>query len=191
MANGMGKLMRDVRKEAFLRAYAATGVVGTACDRTGVPRSTVSHWRSEDDAFDEACDAAYRDAVDAAETELRNRAVHGVEEPVMYKGEPVWKRDPSTGEVLLDDDFNPVPLTVTRRSDRLLEVYMKANSDRYGERSSVELSGPGGAPLPTQVVVNFVDPPSWEDVEWDDAGRPLLDAGREGLLEDAGAPDEG
>ncbi len=146
------------RKALFLTCYARIGVIGPACDASGISRSSYKGWRKEDGDFDEACDLAFQQAVDLAELELRRRAIEGVDDVVMYKGEPVWRRNPDTGDLVLDDDFEPVPFVETRYSDRLLEVYVKAHRQIYRERSALELGGPDGKPFKTEVEVRYVLP---------------------------------
>jgi hypothetical protein len=167
--------LRDARKLTFLQVYSRKGIIGPAAEAAGVSRRTILRWREDDDAFDEACEDAYQTAVDHAEEELRKRGVEGADELILIKGSPVPKRDPRTGEPMLDDNFEPIYLTKKERSDRLLEVYMRANRAQYRDKSSVEVSGPNGGPVPTRIEVNFVDPPDWDNIEWDpETGRPKL-----------------
>ncbi|KFH18415.1 hypothetical protein ELZ19_06790 [Brucella abortus] len=175
MKNVLDTELMDARKTAFLEAYARTGVIGDGCRAAGVSRSTYKRWRygskatgeEPDEEFDRACQDALDCAVDDAELELRRRAVEGVEEVMTYRGEPVWRRDPATGEVLLDDDFNPIPFTISRRSDKLLEVYVKAHRAQYRDKGSLELGGMGGGPIEQAVTVRYVLPDgrSMEDYE--------------------------
>ncbi len=151
--------LREVLQGLYLRAYALNGIIQPACDAAGISRSTMYRWKEEYGDFARACDDALQAAVDAAELELRTRAVGGVEEPVLYKGEPVWRRDPVTGAVFLDEDFNPVPFVVHRRSDRLLEVYMKGHRKLYSDRQQLEHVGKDGRELRApSVTVNYVLP---------------------------------
>jgi len=142
----------------FLEEFARCGVIGPCCRVVGIGRTTYLRWRKADGDFDEACDHAFQSAVDDAEMELRERGINGTEEPVLYKGEPVWRRDPVTAAVLLDDDFNPIPFTIRRKSDRLLEVYTRTHRPEYRERSEVALTGKNGIPLPSAITVNYVLP---------------------------------
>ncbi len=157
--------LMDARKVCFLETYARTGIIQPACDAADISRTTYKNWRNHDDDFDVACDDALQAAVDVAEGELRRRGVEGVSEPVMWHGEPIWRRDPVTGEVLLDDDFNPIPYTRYARSDRLLEVYLKAHRAQYRDRSGLELTGADGGPVATTINVVYVKPKKREGDE--------------------------
>ena len=159
--------LMDSRKVKFLEAYAQTGIIGPACDGAGISRTTYKNWRNADEDFDLACADAFEAAVDAAELELRTRAVEGVEEPILYKGEPVWRRDPDTGAVLLDKEFNPIPFTVHRKSDRLLEVYTKAHRKVYSDKVSLEHTGKDGAPIDQKVTVQYVLPPGMTAADYE------------------------
>ena len=60
--------------------------------------------------------------------------------------------------MLLDEEFNPIPFTIHRRSDRLLEVYTKAHRRVYSDRSSLELTGRNGGAIDQKVTVEYVMP---------------------------------
>lgn len=146
------------KQDVFLKSFADVGIVLPACEAAGISRSTYYKWRDLYEEFDIACEEALQEAIDRAEMELRTRAVQGIEEPVLFKGEPVWKRDPNTGDILLDDDFNPIPFTINRRSDRLLEIYMKAQRQQYRDKGAMEISGPGGGAIEANFEVTYVLP---------------------------------
>ncbi len=161
--------LMDARKTKFLEQYALTGVIQPACDVADISRSTYKDWRHKDPDFDAACDDAFQAAVDDAEGVLRRRGVEGIEEVVLYKGEPIWRRDPATLELLLDDEFNPVPFTRLVHNDKLLETYVKAHRPVYREKSGLELTGKDGASLPP-VTVTYVLPPGKTVEDYDQAG---------------------
>lgn len=151
----------DKTQRKFLKEFAHHGVAQKALDYAKAPRSHLRKWM-DDEKFVEAYQDAQDAANDAAELELRERAM-GYYDILLHKGEPVWKRDPQTGDILLDDDFNPIPYTVKKRSDRLLEVYAKAKLPAFKEKSTVELEGR----LNTNIEVSYVLPEgkTYEDYE--------------------------
>jgi len=158
----MAKLSDDLRaskKAKFLEAYCGLGIIGPCCTAADISRSTYNNWRDADEIFDAACDEAYLVAIELAEMELRARAVDGIEEPVLYKGEPVWKRDPATGNILLDDEtFDPIPFTTIRKSDDLLKFFIKGHMENYREKGSLEVTGKGGKDLNTPLTIQYVLP---------------------------------
>lgn len=167
---------RDARQLRFLDAYAITGVIGEACEASGVPRPTFKQWRQNDEAFAEAVLEAEQEAIDRLRSEAKRRALDGWEEPVIHQGRQMYKRHPLTNELLLDDDFEPIPLTINKKSDRILEKMLEAKAPEYSRKGSLELTGPGGSSLmPTKVEVHFTKPPDWDNVEWGEDGRPILD----------------
>jgi hypothetical protein len=125
----------EARKRAFLDALAIAGVVTSACESAGVARKTAYHWRDVDPAFAEEWDEALATATDRLEAEAHRRAVLGNEEPVFHRGQLVFKRDPDTGEVLRDSNGDPIPMTVSKRSDRLLEVMLSAKKVEYSRKT--------------------------------------------------------
>jgi len=138
-----------------------------ACLQAGVNYSTGKKWRKEDEEFAKALAMADDERRDHLREEAQRRAVEGWEKPVLYKGEMVYHRDPVTKELLLDDDFNPIPLTEKVISDRILERVLEANVPEYARKSSVELSGPNGGDIPTSVTIKFIK----SDGEGNPAGK--------------------
>ena len=137
--------LMGARKDKFVEAYAANAAsIAPACAAAGVCRSTYKRWRNEDPEFDARLDEAYEAAVDEAEAEVRRRGVDGWEEPVVHKGAVMYRLDPFTGLPALGDDFEPVPLTVNRRSDRMLELYVRANRAGYRDRGETTVRVEGG-----------------------------------------------
>lgn len=141
-------------KQRFLDALSRTGIIGEACEASGVARSTQQQWRQKDPEFAEAFQLAMQAAADGLEAVARKRAV-GFEEPIVDpRHGVVWAREPG-GALKLDDDFQPIPLTKTVYSDQLMAKMLEAKKAEFRTKS-VEMSGPGGAPLPTKLIVKFV-----------------------------------
>ncbi len=112
-------------KLAMLRAYAVTGVVTSAAKAAGIHPGTHYGWCKRDAKYKEAAGGAYQQAMDRFEDEATRRALDGVEEVVLYKGEPVMV----DGKVLKR----------VRHSDALLQFMLKAGRpDKYAERKQVE-----------------------------------------------------
>jgi hypothetical protein len=175
MIEKSSKYETERRKELVIEAAKTAPSFRKACDIAGVPSSTANRWRRDDEDFAEALHEAEKERWDVLREHIYERAIGGYEKPVYYKGRPLWRRDPKTNELLLDENFEPIPLTETVVSDRLLERYLEANLPEFARKSSLELSGPNGGPVSTQLVVNFVDPPDWDKVKWDpETGRAEL-----------------
>jgi hypothetical protein len=144
--------------QPFLRALASTGVVSTAAQAVGISSAAVAARRRQDPDFEEACLQALEDSIDLLDNAARSRALHGVEEPVIYQGQltPVWEQDVSGQQVLDPATGSPVQarnadgslkwLTVTKYSDALLMFVLKGNRRRlYGDRT--EVTGADGGPI--------------------------------------------
>jgi hypothetical protein len=103
-------------REKFLSVLRQTGNVGVAAETINVYRTTPYQWKRKDPAFAKQWDEALDAAADIVEAEVRRRAVEGFEEPVFYKGEVVGY--------------------VTRYSDRMLELLMKAlKPEKFREKA--------------------------------------------------------
>ncbi len=150
--------LRARKQEIFLKHYAQHGIASHAARAVDVSASAICQWRKTDETFDALCDEAFQDAIDKAEYELRGRGM-GIERPVLdANGNPIPKRDPSTGEIVLDDDFNPIYYTRADSSDSLLALYIKAHRAEYREKTSHELTGKDGKELPSAINVTYVLP---------------------------------
>lgn len=167
--------LRDQRKAKFLETYAKTAVIQPGLDAAGIGRSTYKRWRKEDEDFHDACNDAYDAAVDGAEVEMRKRGVEGYEELILVKGQPIWRKHPDTGELLLDDDFNPIPFTKPVKSDRLIEVYVRSHRPIYKERTEVAITGPGGGPVDTKTTIEFVMPDGKTAKDYPEGATPKMD----------------
>lgn len=117
----------------------------------GFPGYTIDMGGLDDDGnplvadFHEAWDAALEIGNDYLEQEAQRRAVEGYEEPVVHKGIQAFVRDPVTGELELDQHGRPIPLTIRRYSDRLLEVLLKARRpEKFRENMKIEAEISGG-----------------------------------------------
>lgn len=146
---------------AFISHLADSGNVAEAARRIGISRWLAYDWKRKStdgtalvminmDAdsqlpFHEAWDAALEEAADDIEAEVHRRAVKGFEEPVVHQGEQCFVRDPETGELERDENGRPVPLTVRKYSDRMLEILIKARKpERFRENYKVTHAGEGG-----------------------------------------------
>jgi hypothetical protein len=127
--------LTPARQERFLKALAETGNITAAVALAGTSRTRVYELRKADENFQAAWDEAENSASDKLEAEAWRRAVDGVQEPLV-----------SGGKIVRDDDGNPI---ATRRySDAMLTLLLKARRpEKFRERSSVEMSGPGGKPI--------------------------------------------
>lgn len=136
---------------AFLTAFPLAGTIKAACQACGLSRSSYKRWKAEDREFREAFDDVAADFADQIEEEAIRRAKDGTRTIKFNKdGTPIKdprKHDPVTGEVKTEWADDPWYYETTF-SDRLLELLLRAKKpEEYRERSSVELSGPGGTPV--------------------------------------------
>ena len=164
-------MANDTWIHPFLTALTATGVVASACRAVNISTTTAYALRRTDEGFRVMWDQALEDATDAMEAEARRRAIEGVEEPIVHKGQftPEWARD-ATGEIVVEEydtglkteegkpilgrrgiqarnpDGSPRWLTVSKKSDALLMFLLKGYRQRFSTERT-ELTGADGAPL--------------------------------------------
>lgn len=93
------------REKTFLDLLRETCNVTSACQAIGASRSGAYKRRDENADFAERWDNAIEEALDSIEAEVIRRGVHGIDDPVFYRGEQVS--------------------AVKRYSDNLLMFYLK------------------------------------------------------------------
>jgi hypothetical protein len=110
------------RRARFLEVLSDTCSPKAAAKAVGIARSSAYYHREHDVDFRLAWDKCVDQALDAVLEESYRRAVVGVDEPVIFQGQVSKEVSP---------DGEERPLTITKYSDRLLEVLMKW---RYGDQ---------------------------------------------------------
>lgn len=113
----------EKRRERFLALLSQGDTVAFACARVGISRETAYNHRERDPLLAAAWAEAEEAGTQAMEQEAYRRAVHGVDEPVFWKGEPVG--------------------TVRRYSDFLLIFLLKSRRPEvYRDRAEVAVRRP-------------------------------------------------
>ena len=156
---------RDARLEAYLIALRARGNVGKAAQIAGMARSSISNWRKDPDFGEEFCareKEAMEDWKDSLLEEAVTRARDGWHEPVIHKGEQMYVRNPLTGDLVLSDDLEPIPLTMIRKSDALLAKMLEAYIDDFKKTGTKIGIGVGNKPWETpdgaaKITIEFVE----------------------------------
>lgn len=130
----------------------------------GYPGYTIDMGGEDDDGnplvaeFHEAWDAAIELSADRLEDEADRRGVRGYDEPVIHKGIQAFVRDAKTGELELDAEGKPIPLTIRRYSDRMLELLLKARRpEKFRENVKIEAEVSGGVLAITGAVMTADD----------------------------------
>lgn len=176
------RLWREWPKQAaVVEAMAYSPSLSAAARVAEVSVAAAYKWKNRDPLFRRALKLMEPIYADNLRDKLHERAVTGYQRPVLYKGQIQFQRDPKDGSLVLDDDFEPIPLMETVVSDRLLERMADANLPEYGRSKAgggvnvaLGVDGEGGGNI--KLEVNFVEPPNWDEVEWDEeTGRPMLD----------------
>jgi hypothetical protein len=136
----------DTKK--FLVELSKTGIVGIACKKSRIARSSYNRKIKKDLKFKQECDDAIESAIDEVELELRRRAIHGTAVQTLHNGQVVYSRD-ENGELLYDEKGHPIPFTTVKHSDPLMRFYMEKNRSKYGDLNSDE-------DVPDEIIVEFV-----------------------------------
>lgn len=147
----------------FLEALKRMPVIQYALDVTGISRSTANRARNTDKLFAEAWEAAMEAGIDSAEQEAIRRGRDGWEEPVIDRGKLAYRMErytvpvecPLSGEMelqerwrpVLDENGQPVPLTVRKHSDAMLGLVLKARRAAYRVERT-EMVSPDGSMTP-------------------------------------------
>jgi len=150
-----------MRQEAFLIALQLRGNYASAARDVGVAYDTQKTWREDSADFAAACKAALEVFKGSLMDEVVRRGRDGFEEPVIFQGRVMYKHDPATGHVCLDDNLEPIPLTIRKHSDPLLAALAESTGVLAGKKGGgkVEVSteeGENGKPR-TVVIFEFTD----------------------------------
>lgn len=148
-----GKWLHATPKQRrFLACFVEVGTVNGAA--AAAKCSPVSHYTwLKKQPYAGYFEEAREENTEALEAEAIRRAVYGVEEPVIYQGKLQYEpRRDKYGRVVKDANgdvvFTNKPLTVRRPSDILTMFLLKSKRPAiYRDNTSLELAGPGGAPL--------------------------------------------
>lgn len=117
-------VLTKLKRDAFLKALEVNGSIAAACRIVDVHDTTISRLRRENRYFDDACNQSIRLAVGRLEQEAWKRAVEGEESFVVSQGRVVR--------------YQGKPLIERKKSDRLMEILLKANGgDKYNNKSEV------------------------------------------------------
>lgn len=133
-AKRVQQAVSPARQEVFLRELALHGVWARAA-RAASPHSAYGASRSfrslaeRDPAFRAKADVAQEEADAAILSEIRRRAIEGVEKPIFQKGQRVF------------DEFEKRPATVKEFSDTLLLALARSRFRDFQDRKQVEVSG--------------------------------------------------
>lgn len=110
-------------------------------------------WLSQDAKYAADFAAAQAVAGDSLEDEAIRRAHAGLAKPIVYQGQFQYRQrlKPGTGPAhkkrAVYEKYGS-PLAIQEYSDQLLMFLLKGfKPAKYRERNSLELSGPGGAPI--------------------------------------------
>jgi hypothetical protein len=124
------------RKQIFIDTIRETASAMKAAEAAGVCIDTAYAARREDIEFQARWEAAVEVALDQLLGEAYRRSMRGVDEPVIQGGQWVEYEE---------GDGERKRVTITRYSDRLLEVLLKFRyGDQLAERVKVSTEGPLG-----------------------------------------------
>ena len=181
MSTLFGRRDEAAMKRDLLDLLRTSPSVSQACRLAGVTAYQFKKWKEEDEEFLEGFKIASAEFVDYLRYKAFERGVLGFEKEVIYRGEQMYQRHPRTRQLVLDDNFDPIPLKERIMSDRIFERVLEANVPEYARKGTTYNmnlhpgGGSGDSDAPTKIEVNFVQPPDWDKVTWDEkTGRPKL-----------------
>jgi hypothetical protein len=123
----MNTAERRAAQDKFLKALSNTANVRAACMQARIDHSTVYYWQEHDEQFSFQFKQANTDANWLLFGEAWRRAMQGEVRYVV-----------SRGDVVLDADG--APLTYQERSDRMLELLLKARLPEFRDKSAVTIN---------------------------------------------------
>jgi hypothetical protein len=116
------------KQRAFLAAYGRCARIGQAAETAKIAKQSHYIWLSESENYRNAFAQTQIMIGDLAEDAAVERAIHGVEKPVLYQGRPVRVN----GKLLYEREY----------SDTLLiQLLRRFKPQEYRERTTMEVSG--------------------------------------------------
>ena len=113
---------------AFLDCLKNNGNVTQSARYAGISKANVYDQAKKHPVFRKAMDAAFAESHDVILAEAQRRAIHGVDEPVIYQGQLCGHWLDQNGQIC--DSTSPgaifVPLTVKRYSDAILTILLRS-----------------------------------------------------------------
>ena len=132
-------------QRAFLAAYVLVPRIGRSATAAGIARETHYAWLNRYSAYVEAFAVAETMAGDLAEDEAKRRAIQGVTEPFVYRGQVVMH---------IDKDGLNVPLMRRRYSDSLLALILQGSKpEKYSTQRHANADGKALPPLAITVTL--------------------------------------
>lgn len=126
----------NAKARAFLAAYRMTASITRAAAAAKIDRTIHYRWLEKSESYRKDFEAAAEEAAQVLEDEAVRRATEGTLEPVFYQGIKCG--------------------AVRRYSDGLMQFLLRGfRPQKYS--SKAEISGPGGGPIQTSLLVEFVD----------------------------------
>ena len=126
----------DLSKDSFLRSFVETGRINRAAALSGVAMSSHYQWVRNDPAYKLAFEDAKAQFAEEMEQEVRRRGFEGFKEVRVERR----KNEEGDWEEIAES-------SVSKYSDALALAWLKANSEKYVDRSKQEITGKDGAPL--------------------------------------------
>jgi len=129
---------RKAAQDLFIKAMENTANVRAACMQAGISHTMIYQWAEHDLEFSVRFKEANTQANWLLFGEAWRRAMTGEEEYVISMGKIVYKPDSilSDGTVL-----KGTPLTIRKKSDKLLELLLKARLPEFRDKQSLEVTG--------------------------------------------------
>lgn len=135
---------RKIIQQKFLDSFRLNANITLACKQAGIDRSQVYRWQEKDEEFSFQFKQAEADANDMLLAAAWQRAVRGVEKPVVSMGKQVFVQEDVNGRKV------EKPLMERVYSDTVLLRLMSWRIPGFSEKTQVEHSGPGGGPIQIQ-----------------------------------------
>ena len=128
------------RLEEYLELLRQTGLKIRSAKAVGLDVSSMKRYRKENPDYDDRVEEAVSEYRESIESEIKRRAMEGIDSPVFYKGELVN--------------------TQKQYSDRLLELHAKRHIPAYRDKHAVDHNVNGGVLIVPGVAATSED---WED----------------------------
>jgi len=152
------------KQRAFLAAYAVCYSPRMAARAAKVGGNSHFEWKRRNPVYLNRFREIQKEAGPSAEEAAIQRAIEGERKPVISNGKVVWEWQTADGEIVPrgTKGAKRLPLYESVKSDRMLELILKANlPEKYKDRIASEHSGPGGGPITQETRIVVIEDDSW------------------------------
>jgi hypothetical protein len=150
------RIRQDMNQIKFLAAFSVSGSIIEACRWSGTSRESHFRWMRDDPTYPPRFAEAEKQSTRTLEDEAVRRAKNGIEEPILYKGKPVYVQGQPLTKLTYDTTSLWKLLEARApekyKRDSKIDISVQTQADRIGAKLAEVLTPDQLAALETQIL---------------------------------------